>query len=53
MTPYEHEQMRMLCGQIAVEQDPRKFMELLNSLDGLLNAKTQPLQKSPGEEQQT
>ena len=39
MTSEEREKMEALCRQIAVEQDPAKFDELVKALNELLETK--------------
>jgi hypothetical protein len=37
MTPKESQRMNWLCDQIQKEQDPRKFDQLINELNALLD----------------
>lgn len=39
MTPDERERMEYLCGQIAVEKDPKLFDQLIQELNDLLAVK--------------
>ena len=39
MTPDERERMAILCERIAKEQDPKKFAELVEQLNALLDQK--------------
>ncbi len=43
MTPDERERMAILCERIAKEQDRAKFMELVEQLNALLEAKDRRL----------
>jgi hypothetical protein len=45
MTPDEREQMQRLCERIAVEQDHKKFTELIESLNKLLARKNHRLEE--------
>jgi hypothetical protein len=38
MTPNERERLQVLCEQIATEQDPQEFAELVQQLNALLDA---------------
>jgi len=44
MTPEEAERMNWLCKRIQEEQDQRKFNELVNELNTLLEGKERRLQ---------
>ena len=44
MTPEEQSRMNKLCQQIAVEQDPQTFGELVHQLNELLERKEDRLQ---------
>jgi hypothetical protein len=44
MTPEEKVQMGTLCAQIAVEQDPERFHQLLVQLNDLLEEKEHRLE---------
>ncbi len=39
MTPDERERMAILCERIATEQDPKKFDQLIQDLNDLLERK--------------
>lgn len=43
MTPDEVERMKVLCQQIAVEEDQNTFSQLIAELNGLLERKNKPL----------
>jgi hypothetical protein len=45
VTPDERERMTALCQRIAEEKDHKKFMELLEALNELLDSKGQRLEK--------
>jgi hypothetical protein len=47
MTPEEQSLMNKLCQQIAIEQDPKTFDELVHQLNELLEKKEDRLQ--PGQ----
>lgn len=49
MTPDERERMRILCEQIAKEQDRTKFLDLVSELNDLLDGKGQRLEHSAKE----
>jgi len=44
MTPEERDRMNWLCKQIADEQDPKKFSELVHELDQLFAKKEHRLE---------
>ncbi len=44
MTADERERMRVLCEQIAKEQDQKKFIELVEELNDLLDGKGRRLE---------
>jgi hypothetical protein len=46
MTPEEQERMKSLCERIAKEQDQKKFLELVQELNDLLDRKNQRLDPS-------
>jgi hypothetical protein len=43
MTPEEQERTKSLCERIAKEQDQKKFMQLVQELNDLLERKSQRL----------
>ena len=44
MTPDEREQMAILCERIAVERDHKKFSDLVDELNDLLDRKESRLE---------
>ena len=47
MTPEEREKMNALCRRIQSEQDPKQFVELVEELDKLLEAKHERIKSAP------
>lgn len=48
MTPDEREKMNALCRLIQDEKDPKKFTDLLEELDRLLDSKRERIQLPKG-----
>ena len=48
MTPEERQHLDRLCEQVVIEQDPKKFEQLVHELNDLLGAKQERIEPNSG-----